>query len=313
LTPPSSGDGGESPVPSKYRRSGPPAPAIGIRRGRPEKMIARAESPVLGPHRWFRKRGVESPQQGKTRMEIQSPNIFAIPERLAELDRLGDEIAVLSAHLDAATARLLDLIREFDERAGWANGFRSCAAWLSWRVGLDLGAAREKVRVAHALETLPRLALALANAELSVAASRVVGYRSARDITSSTGSKAAPPRSRTSPCSVAGIIVRFTRRASRSIDSPTARCGFGGRTAGPCPRSRHPSCPPILCKRSGRGTKCRACDSTHAQRVRVGWVSVWTWGGRSTSCIRWRSDDRQSPRRRHGTHCESTEGERLPT
>jgi hypothetical protein len=31
----------------------------------------------------------------------------------AELDRLGDEIADLSAHLEAATARLLDLIREF--------------------------------------------------------------------------------------------------------------------------------------------------------------------------------------------------------
>ena len=48
------------------------------------------------------------------------------------LDRLGDEIAELSAHLDAATARLLDLIREFDAREGWNTGFRSCAAWLSW-------------------------------------------------------------------------------------------------------------------------------------------------------------------------------------
>src|SRR6058998_3680755 len=74
----------------------------------------------------------------------------------AELDRLGDEIAELSAHLEAATARLLDLIREFDARGGWNIGFRSCAAWLSWRVGLDLGAAREKVRVARALGTLPR-------------------------------------------------------------------------------------------------------------------------------------------------------------
>jgi len=64
----------------------------------------------------------------------------------AELDRLGDEIAELSAHLEAATARLLDLIREFDARGGWGNGFRSCAQWLSWRVGLDPGAAREKVR-----------------------------------------------------------------------------------------------------------------------------------------------------------------------
>ena len=67
------------------------------------------------------------------------------------LDRLGDEIAELSAHLEAATARLLDLIREFDARGGWNNGFSSCAAWLSWRVGLDLGAARERVRVARAL------------------------------------------------------------------------------------------------------------------------------------------------------------------
>src|SRR3989441_261878 len=90
------------------------------------------------------------------------------------LDRLGDEIAELSAHLDAATARLLDLIREFDTRGGWNNGFRSCAAWLSWRVGLDIGAARERVRVAHALETLPRLAHALARGELSYAKVRAL-------------------------------------------------------------------------------------------------------------------------------------------
>src|SRR5437660_3068364 len=90
------------------------------------------------------------------------------------LDRLGDEIAELSAHLDAATARLLDLIREFDDRAGWNTGFRSCAAWLSWRVGLDIGAARERVRVAHALERLPRLAHALAHGELSYAKVRAL-------------------------------------------------------------------------------------------------------------------------------------------
>src|SRR2546425_1227131 len=85
----------------------------------------------------------------------------------AELDRLGDEIAELSAHLEAATARLLDLIREFDAREGWSNGFRSCAHWLSWRVGLDMGAAREKVRVARALGALPRIARALGRGELS--------------------------------------------------------------------------------------------------------------------------------------------------
>src|SRR5881397_857791 len=98
---------------------------------------------------------------------ISSPEVHATHELVADLDRLGDEIAELSAHLDAATARLLDLIREFDARDGWNTGFRSCAAWLSWRVGLDPGAARERVRVARALGSLPRLAQALARGELS--------------------------------------------------------------------------------------------------------------------------------------------------
>ncbi len=93
---------------------------------------------------------------------------------IADPDRLGDEIAELSAHLEAATARLLDLIREFDARAGWNHGFRSCAHWLSWRVGLDLGAAREKVRVARSLGGLPRLAKALAHGELSYAKVRAL-------------------------------------------------------------------------------------------------------------------------------------------
>ena len=95
------------------------------------------------------------------------PSFVATPDRIAELDRLGDQIAELSAHLDATTARLLDLIRDFDARGGWNSGFRSCAEWLTWRIGLDPGAARERVRVARALGTLPRLAQALARGELS--------------------------------------------------------------------------------------------------------------------------------------------------
>ncbi len=91
-----------------------------------------------------------------------------------DLDRLGDAIAELSAHLEAATSRLLDLIREFDARGGWNTGFSSCAAWLSWRVSLDLGAAREKVRVARALGTLPLLAQALSRGELSYAKVRAL-------------------------------------------------------------------------------------------------------------------------------------------
>src|SRR6266849_5429582 len=104
-------------------------------------------------------------------MQIHSPST---PARVAALDRLGDEIAELSAHLDAATARLLALIRDFDARGGWNTGFRSCAAWLSWRVGLDLGAARERVRVARALGSLPLFAQALARGELSYAKVRAL-------------------------------------------------------------------------------------------------------------------------------------------
>jgi hypothetical protein len=107
-------------------------------------------------------------------MLIHLPTVLATPHRVAELDRLGDEIAELSAHLDAATARLLDLIRAFDARGGWNTGFRSCAAWLSWRVGLDLGAARERVRVARALGTLPLFTEALGRGELSYAKVRAL-------------------------------------------------------------------------------------------------------------------------------------------
>jgi 5-methylcytosine-specific restriction endonuclease McrA len=107
-------------------------------------------------------------------MKTRTPDASAIPDSLADLDRLGDEIALLSAHVEAATARLLALIREFDARGGWNTGFRSCAAWLGWRVGLDLGAARERVRVARALGTLPLLAEALARGELSYAKVRAL-------------------------------------------------------------------------------------------------------------------------------------------
>ena len=107
-------------------------------------------------------------------MQIGTLDIATTVEPTAELDRLGDEIAELSAQLDAAGARLLDLIREFHARGGWTNGFRSCAHWLAWRVGMDLGAARERVRVARALGALPRLADALACGELSYAKVRAL-------------------------------------------------------------------------------------------------------------------------------------------
>src|SRR5881396_1432015 len=107
-------------------------------------------------------------------MDSCSSDVAPATENTTDLDRLGNEIAELSAHLDAATAHLLHLIREFDVREGWNTGFRSCAAWLSWRVGLDPGAARERVRTARALGTLPQLAEALGRGEISYAKVRAV-------------------------------------------------------------------------------------------------------------------------------------------
>jgi hypothetical protein len=43
----------------------------------------------------------------------------------------------------------------------------SCAHWLNWKCGIGLGAAREKVRVARALEQLPQVAAAMAEGRIS--------------------------------------------------------------------------------------------------------------------------------------------------
>jgi hypothetical protein len=137
--------------------------------------------------------------------------------RIVELKRLGDEIAELSAHIDAATARLLDLIREFDARGGW-EGFRSCAEWLSWRVGMNVGAARERVRVARALPALPRLAAALARGELSYAKVRAL----TRVATPETEERLLAV-GRAGTASHVERIVRGWRRVDRQAEAREAR------------------------------------------------------------------------------------------
>ena len=91
----------------------------------------------------------------------------------AEMEQLADRIAELSARIQAATYELLVLIRQFDQREGW-SGFASCAHWLSWRIGLAPGAAREKVRVARALADLPLLSDALRRGRISYSKVRAV-------------------------------------------------------------------------------------------------------------------------------------------
>ena len=83
-------------------------------------------------------------------------------------ERLEAEICELSGQIAAATARLVLMIAEYDRRQGWAYwGCRSAAHWLSWKCGVGMHAAREKLRVGHALAALPLIRAAFERGELS--------------------------------------------------------------------------------------------------------------------------------------------------
>ena len=86
----------------------------------------------------------------------------------SDAERLGAEITELCSYIYAAEARLLTLIREFDDKEYWAElGLFSCAHWLNFKCGIGMNAAREKLRVAHALAELPRIRAGFERGELS--------------------------------------------------------------------------------------------------------------------------------------------------
>lgn len=92
------------------------------------------------------------------------PASAAVPS----IEALDEAIRRFATELNVKTYRMLVLVREFDERFGWAKwSFSSCAEWLHWRIGIGLSAAREKVRVAHALVDLPAVAKAFEQGRLS--------------------------------------------------------------------------------------------------------------------------------------------------
>ena len=90
------------------------------------------------------------------------------PSSHTPADQLGAEITALCCYIYAAEFRLLTLIREFDEQEYWAEaGLCSCAHWLNFHCGIGMNAAREKVRVAHALAKLPKISAAFERGALS--------------------------------------------------------------------------------------------------------------------------------------------------
>ena len=92
------------------------------------------------------------------------------------IHELAADICTLAGRINAANHRWLLLIAEFDRRKGWSDGLtQSCAHWLNWKCGVAMGAAREKVRVALALENLPKISTAMESGGLS--------YSKVREIT----------------------------------------------------------------------------------------------------------------------------------
>jgi 5-methylcytosine-specific restriction endonuclease McrA len=107
---------------------------------------------------------------GPSEPEPQDPDVLLVP-----LERLEERICELAAHLAAGTCRFLQLVAEFDARGGWATwDLPSCAAWLAWKCQVAPGTAREQVRVARALASLPHITAEFAAGRMSYAKVRAL-------------------------------------------------------------------------------------------------------------------------------------------
>jgi hypothetical protein len=83
-------------------------------------------------------------------------------------EQLEARITELWGHLNAATFRFLSLVAEFDRTKCYErHGLVNTAQWLNWQCGIGTVAAREKVRVARALEALPQISAVFARGEVS--------------------------------------------------------------------------------------------------------------------------------------------------
>ncbi len=84
------------------------------------------------------------------------------------ITELGNRIVKVAAHAAALEYRLLVMIAEFDRRRGWErSGYSDCADWLVMHTGMSRITARERVRMARALEGLPKISETMARGELS--------------------------------------------------------------------------------------------------------------------------------------------------
>ena len=147
---------------------------------------------------------------------------------------LSDEITTLAGHLNAANYRFLKLLDEFDRHDGWAgDGIRSLAHWLNFKCGLGEMVAREKVRAARALRSLPSIDAAFERGEIS--------YSKVRAMT-----RVATPENEAELLNIARHgtaahmerLVRAYRRCRKQVESAACEAVPGGLSPGELARRR---------------------------------------------------------------------------
>src|SRR5690606_33848231 len=103
-------------------------------------------------------------------VERKEMNRVSSPDQHARerADTLCREMVELTAHISAAEARFFELLADFDRNEYWrCLGCHSAAQWLTWQCGFGEVAARERVRVARALEKLPEISAAFRRGAIS--------------------------------------------------------------------------------------------------------------------------------------------------
>ncbi len=95
----------------------------------------------------------------------------ATPERFEDV---ANEVVALCGNIHGFECRLIERIRCLDGFKPWTDDTPDCAHWLNLHCGLDLVTAREKIRIARALDDLPLILAAFRSGELSYSKVRAI-------------------------------------------------------------------------------------------------------------------------------------------
>jgi len=89
-------------------------------------------------------------------------------------ESLAEAIVALCGQIHGVEYRLIELIRRLEALKPWNAERPDCAHWLNAHCGMDLVTAREKVRIAHALDDLPAIQDAFRDGTLSYSKVRAI-------------------------------------------------------------------------------------------------------------------------------------------